>query len=192
MKTVGLTGGIGAGKSWVAEIFKTLGIPVYDSDTRAKELYSESKELKEQMIAHFGSRVYEGDFINRKYLSQIVFNNPSELKVLNSFVHPLLQKDFEYWINRQNAPYVIREAAILIESGSHKNCDEIIHVTAPMNIRISRVIKRDSVSAAAVESRISNQLSDFERNKIATFSVNNNGEDSVIEQVLSIHQNLLQ
>ena len=191
MKIVGLTGGIGAGKSWVANVFRTLGIPVYDSDTRAKELYTESNALKEQMIAHFGHEVYTGNGINRKFLSQIVFNDPKELQVLNSLVHPLLQRDFEQWTSQQKAPYVIREAAILIESGGQTFCDEVILVTAPLNVRISRVMQRDSVNKKAVEARIANQLSDSDRKKYATFEVSNNGVDSVITQVLAIHHGLI-
>lgn len=190
MKVVGLTGGIGAGKSWVAKIFKTLGVPVYDSDIRAKELYSESEELRAKMIGHFGSEVYEGNFINRKFLSQIVFNNPAELKVLNGFVHPLLQQDFECWTKQQKSIYVIREAAILIESGGYKLCDEVIQVVAAMAVRIERVMQRDSVKEDAVKARIKNQMSDEERRKYASFEISNNGVESVIEQVLSIHQEL--
>ena len=151
MKIVGLTGGIGAGKSWVAKIFKSLGVPVYDSDTRAKELYSESEELRALMISHFGPEVYQGNLINRKYLSQIVFNNAAELKMLNSLVHPLLQNDFDDWTQKQKSSYVLREAAILVESGGYEFCDEVIHVTAPMDVRITRVMQRDNVVEEVVK-----------------------------------------
>ena len=187
---VGLTGGIGSGKTTVARIFEKLGIPIYNSDQRAKDLYSESQELKTLMQAHFGTDIYTGNEINRSMLANIVFGNKAELEVLNGFVHPLLQKDFEYWNEKQNAPYVLREAAILIESGAHKFCDKIIVITADEEVRIARVTKRDNSTKEQVKSRMANQLKDSERLKFADFEIKNNTNDSLIEQVLHIHSQL--
>ena len=187
---VGLTGGIGSGKTTVASIFEKLGIPVYNSDQRAKDLYSESQELKKLMQAHFGVDIYTGNEINRPKLAEIVFNNKAELEVLNAFVHPLLQRDFEYWNENQKAPYVLREAAILIESGAYKLCDKIIVITANKEVRIKRVTQRDNTTQEQVKSRIANQLSDSERLKFADFKISNNTNDSLIEQVLQIHTQL--
>ncbi len=191
MKVVGLTGGIGAGKSSVARIFKSLGIPVYDSDSRAKELYSESRELRDKMRSHFGLEVYSGIEINRSFLANIVFKNPEELRVLNSFVHPLVQKDFECWTFLQKSRYVIREAAILIESDGYKLCDEVINVIAPMEVRLHRVMIRDEVSKEAVLSRIQSQISEEVRSSFSSFIIENDGKHSVIEQVIQIHNAIL-
>lgn len=191
MKIVGLTGGIGAGKSTISLVFKILGVPVYDSDKRAKELYTESPELQEKMKAHFGNEVYILDQINRPFLANIVFNNSSELNILNQLVHPVLQKDFEDWMALQNSRYVIKEAAILIESGGYQICDEVINVIAPIDIRVIRVMSRDSSSEKQVLSRIKSQISEEERMSFSSFVVHNDGAHSVIEQVLAIHRNLV-
>ena len=187
---VGLTGGIGSGQTTVAQIFEKLGVSVYNSDQRAKDLYSENPELKKLLQAHFGENIYTGNQINRPKLAEIVFNNKKELQVLNGFVHPLLQVDFERWYKKQDAPYVLREAAILIESGAYKYCDKIIVITADEAERISRVTKRDQATEEQVKSRIANQLSDSERLVFADFEIKNNGKESLIEQVLEIHSQL--
>ena len=188
MLVVGLTGGIGSGKSTVARIFNKLGIPIYDSDTRAKALYTESVELRGLMIDNFGTDVYQGSEINRKELAAIVFQDKSKLALLNSLVHPVLQNDFENWMRQQTGKYVIREAAILIESGAYKTCDKTILVTASEQVRISRVMKRDDTSRDQVLQRIKNQLSDIEKKKYTDFEIQNNGTESLIEQVLKIDQ----
>ena len=187
---VGLTGGIGAGKSTVAEIFKKLGIPVYNSDQRAKDLYAESKVLKSKMQHHFGTDIYIGNEINRAKLAEIVFKDTGQLQVLNGFVHPLLQKDFEYWNEKQTALYVVREAAILIESGAHKSCKFVIVVTADEALRIERVMSRDNVSKEQVNQRITNQISEKERLGFADFVIVNNSEDLLIKQVSEVDKKL--
>ena len=190
MVVVGLTGGIGSGKSTVAKIFSKLGISVYNSDIRAKALYSESKELREKMILNFGSDIYLGAEINRKKLASIVFADKSKLALLNSLVHPLLQLDFEQWKAEQSSDYVIREAAILIESGAYKTCDKVIIVTANKELRIKRVTLRDNASNTEVEQRVNNQLSDEERLKYADFEILNNGTESLIEQVIEVNRKM--
>tara|TARA_R110002050_G_scaffold286088_1_gene436078 strand:- start:23181 stop:23765 length:585 start_codon:yes stop_codon:yes gene_type:complete len=183
---VGLTGGIGSGKSTVAKVFQQLGIPVYDSDTRAKALYVESVELRRLMITHFGADIYTETGINRPKLARIVFQDNTKLALLNSLVHPLLQKDFETWKTNQHSPYVIREAAILIESGAYKTCDKVIVVLAKEEVRISRVMNRDGATEKQVRERISNQISDSKRLEYADFEIQNENNSSVIEQVLAI------
>ena len=190
MVVVGLTGGIGSGKSTVAEIFSKLGISVYNSDIRAKALYTESKALREKMILNFGSGIYLGTEINRKKLASIVFADKSKLTLLNSLVHPLLQLDFEQWKAEQSSDYVIREAAILIESGAYKTCDKVIVVTANKELRIKRVTLRDSASNTEVEQRVNNQLSDEERLKYADFEILNNGTESLIDQVIEVNRKM--
>jgi dephospho-CoA kinase len=190
MKVVGITGGIGSGKSTVSKIFGQLGVSIYDSDTRAKALYSESKSLKEAMILEYGADIYAGNEINRAKLAEIVFNNKSQLAKLNSLVHPLLQQDFDSWKSMQISPYVIREAAILVESGAYKTCDFVIVVTAHERVRIARVVNRDKASKEQVHQRISNQITDKKRLEYADFEINNSGSDSLIEQVLVIHNQI--
>jgi len=187
---VGLTGGIGSGKTTVASLFHELGIPVYDSDQRAKDLYTESKVLKAKMQNHFGKDIYTNTGINRSKLAQIVFKDKLQLEVLNGFVHPLLQKDFEYWNEKQLAPYVIREAAILIESGAYKVCDKIIVVTASETLRTQRVMARDNTTEEQVKQRIANQLTDEERLNYSDFEIKNNGTESLIKQVFELDQTL--
>jgi dephospho-CoA kinase len=191
MKVVGLTGGIGSGKTTVGNIFKELKIPVYDSDSRAKALYTESTQLRLEVEKLFGPDIYIENSIDRKKLAEIVFTDKSKLNQLNVLVHPVLQNDFEQWMRVQNAEYIIKEAAILIESGGYKSCDQIIVVTANEKNQISRVMKRDSVSSDLVKQRLNNQLSDIERLKYADFKIENDGSKSLIIQVLDIHQELL-
>lgn len=190
MKIVGLTGGIGSGKSTVANIFKKLGIAIYDSDQQAKNLYSKSVELRTKMISNFGEDIYTGNQINRKKLADIVFNDSEKLALLNGIVHPLLKLDFDDWREDQTGEYVIREAAILIESGAYKTCDFVVVVTANKELRVSRVRLRDGASQNEVEQRVSNQISDNERLSYADFVIRNNGTESLIEQVLKIDAQL--
>ncbi len=186
MKVVGITGGIGSGKSTVSKIFNQLGIPVYDSDTRAKALYSESRALKQAMVLEYGSEIYSGNEINRAKLADIVFNDKSQLAKLNSLVHPELQKDFDTWKSEQTSAYVLREAAILVESGAYKECDKVVVVTADESKRIARVVKRDNVLIEQVRQRISNQLTDKQRLVYSDFEITNNGDESLIEQVINL------
>ena len=174
MKVVGLTGGIGSGKSTIARLFAALGVAVYDSDTEAKKLINTSAEIKKRIVEVFGAEAYAEGVYNRAYMADIVFRNPDKLAVLNSIVHPVLADDFNQWVALQTSPYVIKEAAILFESGSYKNCDFIITVTAPETLRISRCMSRDGSTEAQVRARMAQQWTDAQRIALS---------DAVIENV---------
>lgn len=186
MKTIGLTGGIGSGKSYCAQVFQALGFPVYDSDKRAKTIML-NEPIKEQLIQEFGPSTYfENGELNRSFLSSQVFQNSSLLEKLNAIVHPAVQSDRDQWISEQSTSLGIIEAAILIESGAYQSMDYIISVYAPSPIRINRVMKRDSCSQSDVEARISNQLSEADRWKHADFIIHNYKGHSVQSQVTEI------
>jgi len=192
MKIVGLTGGIGSGKSTVANIFKELGVPVFNSDDEAKKLYYSSLKLKEQVIDLFGAEAYLKDELNKKYLAEKVFGDKSLLQKLNGLVHPLVKEAFLQWCNQfREHHYVLKEAAIIFESGSYKSCDAVISVEAPVELRISRVMKRDFSSKEQVQQRIEKQFSEAERRALADYIIENNGTKSLIHQVLEIHQKLI-
>ena len=174
MKVVGLTGGIGSGKSTIARLFAALGIAVYDSDTEAKKLINTSAEIKKRIVEVFGAEAYAEGGYNRAYMADIVFRNPDKLAVLNSIVHPVLADDFNQWVALQTSPYVIKEAAILFESGSYKNCDFIITVTAPEALRISRCMSRDGSTESQVRARMAQQWTDAQRIALS---------DAVIENI---------
>ncbi len=192
MKKIGITGGIGAGKTTVCRIFETLGIPVYYADDRAKWLMSNDAILRANIIEIFGSEAYLPDgSLHRAYISAIVFNNPEQLSLLNSLVHPAVLADGEAWHRaQQNAPYSLKEAALLIESGSHTVLDALIVVTAPESVRIARVMQRDNITASAVQSRLANQLPESEKVKLADFIIQNDGETLLLPQVMEVHRAL--
>lgn len=170
---VGLTGGIGSGKTTVAKFFYELGVPIYIADLEAKKLMLINTELKEKIIGLLGDEAYLDNELNRSYISNKVFNNKELLQELNSLVHPAVAKDFELWYKKQETAYVIKESAILFESGSYKNCDIIITVTAPLEERISRVVIRDNISKENVKARIKNQMSDDDKIAQSDFVINN-------------------
>lgn len=192
MIKVGLTGGIGSGKTTVAKLFAQKGIPIYYADTRAKYLMTFNKPLKAKIINTFGKIVYHRNGrLNRKALAKIVFNDKSKLAVINQLVHPVVAIDGEKWYQQQHTPYAIKEAALMIESGSHKDLDILIVVTADMEERISRVMSRDKASRKQVESRINNQLSDSKRMPFADYIIDNNDRKTLQKQVDDIHKRLL-
>lgn len=190
MKNIGITGGIGSGKSTVCRIFETLGIPVYYADDRAKAIMVEDEQLIQQLKAAFGDEVYFADgSLNRAGLGQIVFNDKDKLNLLNSIVHPAVHRDVEAWQAQQkNVPYTLKENAIIFETGGHKRLDKVITVFASKAIRLARVIKRDRTEATAVEARMDKQMPDEEKIKLADFVIYNDGEQALIPQVWNIHQ----
>lgn len=189
MKTVGITGGIGSGKSTVCEIFKLLGVPIYNADNQAKFLMNNDPEVKAQIIEAFGSESYLKGELNRNYLAKTVFSNGKQLAILNSIVHPAVSKDFSRWVEKQSHPYVIKEAALLIESGSYKTLDHLVNVIASLDTRIKRVMKRDSFrSEEEIRGIIDKQATEEERNSAANYTINNDGNQLVIPQVLYLNQ----
>ena len=193
MMVVGITGGIGSGKSIVCKVFALLGIPVYDADSEAKLLYEKYPELKSKVKEHFGDAVIDKQGkINKKKLSELIFNDDKKLELLNKLVHPLVKKDFEEWIElHKGFPYLIKEAAILIESGASALCDRIINVSSPLDLRIERLMKRDGKSKSDLEKIMKKQMTDEERNTQSDFIVINDEVQMVIPQVLKIHQAIL-
>ena len=172
----GITGGIGSGKSTAAKFFEELGIPVYNSDTRAKTIQNENSEVKVKIIAAFGEEAYNENGLNKPFISKQVFQNNEKLKLLNSIVHPAVFQDFENWKKAQKSDIVMKEAAILIESGSYKDCDVVISVVVDIETRIARTIERDGLSREEILARINNQISDEERIAKSDFIIDNNGD----------------
>lgn len=189
--TVGVTGGIGAGKSMVTKVFSTLGIPTYDADTQAKKLMNSNAELKTAITNLFGAQAYQDDLLNRKFIASRVFTDHSLLDQLNSLVHPAVANDFQDWSLNQKSIYVIKEAALLFEAGSYKTLDKIIVVTAPEALRINRVINRDNRSEQEVRDIIAKQWPQSEKEKLADYVITNDEQTMIIPQVLGIHQELL-
>jgi dephospho-CoA kinase len=191
MLRIGLTGGIGSGKSTVASIFEVLGIPVYNADRSAKRLMQEDKLLKEGVVRLFGEESYVNGILNRAWLSQQVFGDPEKTKAINALVHPATIRDAKNWMSMQHAPYAIKEAALLFESGSEKELELVIGVSAPEDLRIQRVMARDGISDDMVRQRMSKQMAEDEKISRCDFVVVNDGHTPLIPQVLALHQKLL-
>ncbi len=188
MLKVGITGGIGSGKTTVCKIFELLNVPVFYADDVAKELMIADVSLIAQIKKAFGAEAYFNDqTLNRKYIAGRVFSNPDELALLNSFVHPAVFKAEDEWTSRQKSSYVLKEAALLFESGSYKKNDFNILVSATEESRITRVMKRDGVTADKVRDRINNQMSEQDKRAKANFYISNNDEEFLIPQVLKLH-----
>ena len=191
---IGITGGMGAGKSTVCKVFSQIGISIYDADSRAKWLMNNNPELKEAVRTSFGWDSYtRKDDLNRDYLAKVVFNNEEKLKVLNGIVHPAVMKDFELWTQEhKDEPYSLKEAALLFESNSYKILHKIIVINSPIETRIERVVKRDHVKREDVLKRIENQSTDRERMEKADWVIYNDGVNSLIEQAMKIHHEILE
>jgi dephospho-CoA kinase len=188
MLKIGITGGIGAGKSTVAGIFKVLGVPVFDADATAKNILNTDPILRERIVTAFGSETYKNGLLDRKYLATLVFNNPDQLAKLNALVHPATIEAADKWASRfTDKPYIIKEAALLFEAGTNEGLDYIIGVTAPKELRITRVMARDQVSREEVLSRMQHQLDDTEKMKRCDFVIDNSDASLVIPQVLALH-----
>lgn len=188
-KIIGLTGGIGSGKTSVAKLFTADGIPVYIADDEARRLMG-SDEILSSIRTQFGDDVFSGNSLERAKLAKIVFSDPAALERLNKIVHPAVAKDFARWISEQDAPLVVREAAILFESGSYKDCDKIITVTAPESVRIARVMKRDKVSESEVRSRMERQWPEQRKIALSDFVIENTEWDETVRKTKEIIKNL--
>ncbi len=188
---VGLTGGIGSGKSTVATMFKELGIPVYDSDMEAKKLMETSTEVKAAIMDLLGKEAYNDDGLNRPYIADKVFKDPELLEKLNGIVHPAVGKHFLEWANRQKSPYVIQETALIFENDAQDKYDYTILVTAPVETRVQRVVERDKVPKQAVVNRMKNQLNDEQKQHLAHYLIENLDLDKTQEKVKELHLKLL-
>lgn len=192
MKIVGLTGRIGSGKSTILKVFDSLGVPCYDSDIQAKKLMEEDEELTSKIKGLFGDDIYNGLEFNRSLLADLVFSDKKKLDDLNALVHPAVKKDFHMFIGQQNAPYIIKEAAILFETGAVDDCDVVILVTAPERLRIDRVLKRDKSTEELIKSRMSHQWSDNKKIPMSDFVIKNIEWDKTLKIIHEIHLELIE
>ncbi len=190
--TVGITGGIGSGKTLVSKLFTILGTPIYNADNRAKELINST--LINPITKAFGSESYENGVLNRAYIAKLVFTNQVQLDLLNSIVHPAVAVDFENWVStHNNSEYVLKEAALLVETGSYKQLDKLIVITAPYQLRVERVKKRDAFrNKEEIEKIIESQIPDNEKVVMADFVINNDETNLLIPQVLEIDKKIRQ
>ena len=189
---IGITGGIGSGKSTVCRIFQLLGIPVYASDDRAKWLMAHDPSLKSGICSAFGNDSYLADgAVNRAYLAEKVFSDPEKVKQINALVHPAVGRDFKTWAENQHSPYLLKEAALLFETGANKELDKVINVSSPLKIRVARTLMRDPHrDEAQINHIIDQQMPDEEKNELADFVVKNTDTKLLIPQVLAIHKTL--
>lgn len=189
---IGITGGIGSGKSTVAKVFEVLGIPVYYADEAARRVMNEDEEVRQQIIQHFGASSYKNNQLDRAYIASQVFNNKQKLELMNSLVHPATIRDSENWMRRQTTPYAIKEAAIIFESGTQDQYDYIIGVTAPVSLRMLRAMKRDGSTREQVLARMEKQIQDVIKMRLCDFVVYNDEQQAIIPQVTKLHSTLLE
>jgi len=191
MLRIGLTGGIGSGKSTVAQIFEVLGIPVYYADIEAKRLMNEDAELITSISKNFGEQAYTNNLLNRKYISSIVFSDPAKLELLNSIVHPATKKDSEKWMNQQSTLYAIHEAALIFEAKVSDRLDYVIGVSSPKELRIKRAMQRDDVSYDEVVKRMNKQFDEETKISKCDFVLINDEKQLLIPQVVVLHEKLI-
>lgn len=189
---VGITGGIGSGKTYFARIFALLGVPVYYSDDRAKYLMTTDPEVKGQLVELLGPKVYDEDgSLNKDFMRQQVFENSSTRDAINAIVHPAVGSDHQRWHEVQSPIYTLNEAALLVESGSYRRMDHLIMVRAPLALRTQRIMARDSIDALAVQKRMESQFPDEAKEKVADMIIDNSGCYPVFQQILDIHKKLI-
>ena len=191
MLKVGVTGGIGSGKTTVCMVFETLGIPVYYADRQAKLLMNANSELKTAITGYFGNDIYRDGTLDRQKLAKIVFNDKTALEKLNSYVHPAVAGDFEYWLSRQTSKYVLEESAIIFESNIAHRFDKIIMVTASDDVRIERVCARDNIAPETVRERMKNQWTDGKKIPLADYIIYNDDIHRITYQILEIHKQII-
>lgn len=191
MKIIGLTGGIGSGKTTVSNMFKDLGIPVYIADVEAKKLMNNSKVIRRKLIELFGNQAYENNVLNRAYIASKIFNDDSYLNKMNAIIHPSVALHFKKWLKKQTSKYVIKEAAIIFEHNMQSQYDSIITVIANKDKRIDRILKRDNTTREKILAIIKHQLSDEEKAKLSDFVIINDELEHTREQVLKTHNSIL-
>jgi dephospho-CoA kinase len=187
---VGITGGIGSGKSTVCAVFKTIGIPVFEADQVAKKLMNENPEIRKTLKTWFGEEIYTSNVLNRKMLSGLIFNNTELLDKVNSLIHPLVRETYMQWSEEHTNPYSVYEAAILFESGFYRLMDFTILVSAPEHLRIERVINRDKITLEQVTARMKNQWSDDEKRKLASVEIVNDNKNLIVPLIIEIDKKL--
>ncbi len=190
MLKIGLTGGIGGGKSTVAKVFEVLGMPVYYADDAAKKLMNEEGPLKQQIQKIFGATAYRNGQLDRKYVADIVFKKPDKLQLLNALVHPATINDAQKWMQRQRTSYAIKEAALIFESGAQQQLDYVIGVYAPTPLRIQRTMQRDGITEEEVIVRINKQLDENSKMQLCDFVIVNDEEQLLIPQVVEVHKKI--
>lgn len=189
---IGITGGIGSGKSTVAKVFEVLGIPVYYADEAARRVMNEDEEVRKQIIQHFGASSYKNNQLDRAYIGSQVFNDKKKLELMNSLVHPATIRDSENWMQQQTTPYAIKEAAIIFESATQDQYDYIIGVTAPVSLRLLRAMKRDGSTREQVLARMEKQIQDVIKMRLCDFVVYNDEQQAIIPQVIKMHNTFLE
>jgi dephospho-CoA kinase len=191
MIVVGLTGGVGSGKTTIAKQFNALGIPVYIADDEAKKLMHTSKIIKRKLFQLFGENAYVNGELNKPFIAKVIFNDKRYLELMNAIVHPKVAKHFSRWLTKQKSPYVIKESAILFESGSYKQCDLIILVTAPKALKIKRLLQRDNTTKDKIKAIMNNQLPDAETKKRSDYIIVNDTLENAKVQVDKIHSQIV-
>lgn len=190
MKIVGLTGGIGSGKTTVATMFKNLGVPVYIADVEAKKLTNSSKIIRRKLTELLGEDTYKANEINKEYVANCIFNDTELLKKVNAIIHPKVRAHFKRWVKKQKGPYCIKEAAILFENGEYKDCDFTILITAPREVKIERLLERDNTTVENIAARMKNQWSDNRKTKLADAVIENINLEKTKKIVQKLHKKL--
>jgi len=191
MVVVGITGGIGSGKTTISNYLKSFGIPLYVADKEAKSLMNRSKVIKQKLIQLFGDEAYVDGKLNRPFLAKMIFKDKSLLNQMNAIVHPKVASHFKRWLKKQDAPYILKEAAIIFENNLQSNYDYIITVVANENLRIERILDREDTTREKVKAVINNQWTDSHKKKLSDFVISNNDLDQAKKQALQIHKKLL-
>ena len=191
MKKIGITGGIGSGKTYVASVFQSLGIPIFNADIQAKKIMTSSGKLIKLVKEEFGNDIYKDSDLNKEKLASIVFSNSDKLQKLNSLVHPIVKEEFNNWYKKQTSPYVIKEAAILFESNSHIGLDAVICISAPLDLRMKRLLNRDDYSEKEIKKRIENQISQEEKEKLSDYIIVNDEKELLLPKIITFHKELL-
>ena len=189
MLNIALTGGIGSGKTLVSRVFHLLGVPIYYSDSQAKKLYDDPA-IKSKVISLLGNDAYQGSTLNKAYVSNLIFNDNSLLQHLNSIIHPAVRTHYSDWVKRQQSPFVIQESALIFESQLQENFDKVILVTAPIDIRLSRVLIRDKSTEERIKKRMESQLLDKDKINLADYIITNDGVSKILPQIISIYHKL--